>query len=78
MIDKPGEDHRKEMRAIRDAVAIGDLKEIANQLLSMERLWVGKVLVDLLREEKQKRHLLSLQLVKLHNYTTAKKCPPYL
>ncbi|MEK7251137.1 MAG: pesticin C-terminus-like muramidase [Bacteroidota bacterium] len=39
MFDKPGEDRRKEMRAIRDAVAEGDLQEIADQLRSMKRLW---------------------------------------
>ncbi len=42
MIDKPGEDRRKEMRAICDAAAIGDLKELANQLRSMKHLWAGK------------------------------------
>jgi GH24 family phage-related lysozyme (muramidase) len=30
---------RTEMRAIRDAVAAGDLQEIANQLREMKRLW---------------------------------------
>ena len=32
-------DRRREMRAIRDAVAQGDLQEIANQLREMKRLW---------------------------------------
>ncbi|MBI5473732.1 MAG: hypothetical protein HY961_15445, partial [Ignavibacteriae bacterium] len=32
MVDRPGEDRRKEMRAIRDAVVQGDLSEIAAQL----------------------------------------------
>ncbi len=32
-------DKRTEMRAIRDAVAAGDLQEIANQLRAMKRLW---------------------------------------
>jgi GH24 family phage-related lysozyme (muramidase) len=34
-------DRRREMRAIRDAVPKGDLREIANQLRSMKRLWQG-------------------------------------
>jgi GH24 family phage-related lysozyme (muramidase) len=49
-------DRRSEMRAIRDAVAMGDLQEIADQLRSMKRLWVGKGLDGLLvrREEEAK------------------------
>jgi GH24 family phage-related lysozyme (muramidase) len=35
-------DRRREMRAIRDDVPKGDLKDIAAQLRSMKRLWVGK------------------------------------
>lgn len=42
-------DRRKEMRAIRDAVAKGDLKEIAAQLRSMKRLWEGQGLPGLLK-----------------------------
>jgi GH24 family phage-related lysozyme (muramidase) len=42
-------DSRREMRAIRDAVPRGDLKEIANQLRLMKRLWVGKGLDGLLK-----------------------------
>ncbi len=42
-------DRRIEMRAIRDAVANGDLQEIANQLRTMKRLWVGKNMAGLLR-----------------------------
>ena len=42
MVDKPGEDRRREMREIRDAVREGDLQEIASQLRSMKRLWEGK------------------------------------
>ena len=32
-------DRRREMRAIRDAVAEGDLQKIADQLREMKRLW---------------------------------------
>lgn len=32
-------DRRKEMRAVRDAVAEGDLQEIADQIRAMKRLW---------------------------------------
>lgn len=42
-------DRRKEMRAIRDAVASGNLPEIANQLRAMKRLWEGKGLEGLIR-----------------------------
>lgn len=40
---------RKEMRAIRDAVGKGDLKEIAAQLRAMKRLWEGQGLPGLLK-----------------------------
>lgn len=46
---KPSWDARREMRAIRDAVARGDLKEIAAQLRSMKRLWEGKGLGGLVK-----------------------------
>ncbi len=39
MFDKPGDDRRKEMRAIRDSVGQKDLAGIAFQLRSMKRLW---------------------------------------
>ena len=42
MIDKPGDDRRKEMRAIRDSVARQDLQGIAVQLRCMKRLWDPK------------------------------------
>src|SRR2546421_4292710 len=32
-------DRRKEMRAVRDAVAAGDLQEIADQIRAMKHLW---------------------------------------
>ena len=40
---------RLEMRNIRDAVARGDLQEIANQLRAMKRLWEGKGMDGLLK-----------------------------
>ena len=48
MVDDSPEDRRREMRAIRDAVAEDDLQEIAGQLRAMKRLWVGKGLDGLL------------------------------
>lgn len=58
MVDKPGEDRRKEMRAIRDAVAVGDLQEIANQLRSMKRLWIGKGLDGLIKRREDEAALV--------------------
>jgi GH24 family phage-related lysozyme (muramidase) len=49
MADDSPEDRRKEMRAIRDAVARRDMKAIALQLRLMKRLWVGKGLNGLLK-----------------------------
>jgi GH24 family phage-related lysozyme (muramidase) len=51
-------DRRREMRAIRDAVAAGDLQEIANQLRSMKRLWEGKGLDGLLRRRDAEADLV--------------------
>ncbi len=48
MVDKPGEDRRKEMRAIREAVPRQDLRAIAAQLRSMKRLWEGMRLQGLI------------------------------
>lgn len=48
MVDDSPLDRRREMRAVRDAVAAGDLQEIADQLRAMKRLWVGKGLDGLL------------------------------
>jgi gas vesicle protein/GH24 family phage-related lysozyme (muramidase) len=42
-------DRRKEMRAIRAAVASGNLQEIANQFRAMKRLWQGTGLDGLVR-----------------------------
>ena len=62
MVDKPGEDRRKEMRAIRDAVKRGDLQEIANQLRSMKRLWEGKGLDGLLKRREAEARLVESAL----------------
>jgi len=37
--DRPGKNTRKEMRAIRDLLLAGDLEQVPDQLLSMQRLW---------------------------------------
>lgn len=39
MDDPPGSDSRREMRAIRDAIAAGQYDEVPAALLSMRRLW---------------------------------------
>lgn len=51
-------DRRKEMRAIRDAVAKGDLKEIASQLRAMKRLWKGQGLPGLLKRREAEAALV--------------------
>jgi GH24 family phage-related lysozyme (muramidase) len=51
-------DRRTEMRAIRTAVAKGDLKEIANQLRVMKRLWVGKGMQGLLNRRDAEAELV--------------------
>ena len=51
------------MRAIRDAVARQDLREIANQLRSMKRLWVGKNLDGLLRRRDAEAELVESCIV---------------
>jgi GH24 family phage-related lysozyme (muramidase) len=55
---KPSWDSRREMRAIRDAVARGDLKEIAAQLRSMKRLWEGKGLDGLVKRRDAEADLV--------------------
>src|ERR1051326_751598 len=49
MNDNSHDDRRREMRAIKEAVSQNDLKEIANQLRSMKRLWIGRGEDGLLR-----------------------------
>lgn len=39
MSDKPGSDARKEMREVRDALAVGNFAPVASLLRSMARLW---------------------------------------
>ena len=51
-------DRRREMRAIQRAVLVGDLREIAKQLRSMKRLWVGKGLDGLLRRREDEARLV--------------------
>lgn len=53
-----GGDSRAEMRAVRDAVAQGDLQEIANQIRAMKRLWIGKGLDGLLRRRDAEADLV--------------------
>jgi GH24 family phage-related lysozyme (muramidase) len=52
MRDSPGNDNRREMRAIRDLVPRMDLAGIAAELRSMKRLWEGKGLNGLLRRRE--------------------------
>jgi GH24 family phage-related lysozyme (muramidase) len=54
----PNVQDRREMRAIRDAVAAGDLKEIANQLRLMKRLWVNKGMGGLLKRRDAEADLV--------------------
>ena len=58
MIDTPGTDNRREMRAIRDLVPRLDLPAIAEQLESMKRLWDGKGLDGLLRRREAEAALV--------------------
>lgn len=51
-------DRRREMRAIRDAVPQGDLQEIADQLRSMKRLWIGQGLDGLLKRREAEAKLV--------------------
>ncbi len=63
MVDDSPEDRRREMRAIRDAVPRKDLQEVANQIRSMKRLWVGKGLNGLLRRRDAEAALVESCLV---------------
>jgi GH24 family phage-related lysozyme (muramidase) len=51
-------DRRKEMRAIREAVANKDLREIAAQIRAMKRLWEGQGLDGLLRRRDAEADLI--------------------
>ena len=54
----PNLQDRREMRAIRDAVARGDLQTIADQLRSMKRLWEGKGMGGLLKRRDAEADLV--------------------
>jgi GH24 family phage-related lysozyme (muramidase) len=58
MTDKPGQNRRREMRAIRDAVPRGNLPEIAAQLRSMKRLWERQGLDGLLKRREAEARLV--------------------
>lgn len=58
MVDDSREDRRREMRAIRAAVAIGNLAEIAAQLRAMKRLWEGRGLHGLIARREQEARLV--------------------
>lgn len=58
MVDGSPDDRRREMRAIRVAVAAGDLVEIAAQLRSMKRLWQGKGLGGLIARREEEAELV--------------------
>ena len=51
-------DRRREMRAVRDAVARGDLQEIADQIRAMKRLWEGKGMDGLLKRRDAEADLV--------------------
>jgi GH24 family phage-related lysozyme (muramidase) len=57
-------DRRAEMRGVRDAVAQGDLQEIANQIRAMKRLWVGKGVDGLLRRRDAEADLVESSIEK--------------
>lgn len=63
MVDNSPEDRRREMRAVRDAVARQDFREIAIQLRSMKRLWVGKNLDGLLKRRDAEAELVESCIV---------------
>jgi len=70
MIDKPNEDRRREMRAIRDALRNTSLSieelltEISKQIRSMKRLWIGKGLNGLLNRRDEEASLIEGCIIK--------------
>jgi GH24 family phage-related lysozyme (muramidase) len=60
----PKVEDRREMRAIRDAVAKGDLQTIADQLRAMKRLWEGKHQDGLLKRRDAEADLVASCIVK--------------
>ena len=55
---RPNDHTRLEMRQIRDAVAAGNLREIARNFRTMKRLWVGKGLDGLLKRREAEAQLV--------------------
>jgi GH24 family phage-related lysozyme (muramidase) len=51
-------DRRREMRAVRSAVAAKDLQEIADQIRAMKRIWVGQGLGGLLKRRDAEADLV--------------------
>jgi GH24 family phage-related lysozyme (muramidase) len=64
MVDDSPDDRRREMRAIRDAVAARDLAKIAAQLRAMKRLWQGKGLDGLIERREAEAALVDADLNK--------------
>ena len=62
MLDDSPDDRRREMRAIRDAVAAGDLAAIAAQLRAMKRLWEGKGVGGLIARREEEARLVESAL----------------
>ncbi len=58
MVDHSPQDRRREMRAIRDAVARGDIAQIAAQLRLMKRLWEGEGLDGLIARREEEARLV--------------------
>lgn len=60
MIDRPGQDNRREMRVIRDLCAqpLPALQPIADALRSMKRLWEGKGMAGLLNRREAEAALV--------------------
>ena len=70
LVDKPGEDRRREMREIRalcdaDMDAAERLRGIAAQLRSMKRIWQGKGLGGLLRRREDEARLVERAIADL-------------
>ena len=63
MVDKSPNDRRREMRAIRDAVAAGDVAEIVAQMRAMKRLWEGKGLGGLIARREKEAQLVESAMV---------------
>jgi GH24 family phage-related lysozyme (muramidase) len=63
MVDKSPNDRRREMRAIREAVAAGDLAEIVAQMRAMKRLWEGKGLGGLIARREKEAQLVESAMV---------------